>query len=170
MPTYAELKDNSRQFLAVTSLTVKEFDKLLPKFREVYAAHYPATRTQSGQSRQRRAGGGRKSRLATLEDKLLFILMYQKTYPIQSLQGLTFGLSQPRANELIQELTPLLNTALTRLGYSPERDPAVFQTRGAGPASAPPALQIDGTERRRQRPKNPEKQDQHYSGKKSPHG
>lgn len=169
MPTYAKLKENSRQFLAVTSLTVTEFDRLLPMFREAYESQHPSSQTQSGQVRQRRVGGGRKPHLATLEDKLLFILMYQKTYPIQSLQGLAFGLSQPRANELIQELTPLLNQALTRSGYAPERDPAAFQTRGSAPTTPAPALQIDGTERRRQRPKNPEKQSQHYSGKKSPY-
>src|SRR5207244_3739491 len=33
----------------------------------------------------------------------------------------------------------------------------------------PPELIIDGTERRRQRPKNPEKQRLHYSGKKKTH-
>ena len=35
--------------------------------------------------------------------------------------------------------------------------------------SEPPELIIDGTERRRQRPKNPEKQRLHYSGKKKAH-
>ncbi len=166
MPTYAELKENPRQFLAITSLTVTEFDRLLPMFREVYESRYRPTRTQSGQARQRRVGGGRKFHLATIEDKLLFILMYQKTYPIQSVQGLAFGLSQPRANELIQEFTPLLNKALKCLGYAPERDPVAFPKSAAAPATPRPALQIDGTERRRQRPKNPKKQSQHYSGKK----
>ncbi len=32
-----------------------------------------------------------------------------------------------------------------------------------------PQLIIDGTERRRQRPKNPEKQEAHYSGRKKTH-
>ena len=169
MPTYTDLKNNPRQFLAVTSLTVAEFDRLLPMFREVYDSHYPASRTQSGQVRQRRVGGGRKSRLATVEDKLVFILMYQKTYPIQSVQGLAFGFSQPRANELIQELTPLLQEALKRLGYAPERDPTALSKSAATPTPPRAALQIDGTERRRQRPKNADKQAQHYSGKKSPH-
>lgn len=163
MPTYTELKDNPRQFLAITSLTVAEFDRLLPKFREIHESRYSPTPTQSGQARQRRVGGGRKSQLATLEDKLVFILMYQKTYPIQSVQGLSFGLSQPRANELIQELMPLLNKALTRLGDAPERDPATFPKSVTAPATPRPALQIDGTERRRQRPNNPEKQGQYYS-------
>ena len=168
MPTYAELKENRRQFLATTSLTVTEFEQLLGAFREVYDTRYPTTLTQTGQPRCRRVGGGRKARLATVEDKLLFILMYQKTYPLQTVQGLAFRLSQSRTNELIHDLMPVLDEALTQLGHTPERDPAAFSTSGAT-GGRPPALLIDGTERRRQRPKNPEKQRENYSGKKSPH-
>jgi len=167
MPTYAELKENRRQFLATTSLTVTEFEQLLAAFREVYETRYPTTLTQAGQPRCRRVGGGRKARLATVEDKLLFILMYQKTYPIQTVQGLAFRLSQSRTNELIHDLMPLLNEALTQMGHAPERDPAAFPKSGAT-LGLPPALLIDGTERRRQRPKNPEKRRENYSGKKKP--
>jgi hypothetical protein len=49
MPTYADLKENRRQFLATTSLTVSEFDQLLATFRDVYQARYPTTVTQAGQ-------------------------------------------------------------------------------------------------------------------------
>ena len=171
MPTYAELKENRRQFLATTSLTVTEFDQLLSAFRYVYETRSPATLTQSGQPRQRRSGGGRKSRLATVEDKLLFILMYQKTYPIQTVPGLVFRLSPSRTNELIHELMPLLQAALKQLGHGPERNPAALAERGAAPTPVT-ALLIDGTERRRQRPapaRNPEKQGENYSGKKKAH-
>lgn len=167
MPTYAELKEKRRQFLATTSLTVTEFDQLLVSFRDVYQARYPTTLTQAGQPRQRQIGGGRKSQLATVEDKLLFILMYQKTYPLQTVQGLAFGLSQSRTNELIHELMPLLDEALKQLGHQPERAPAAFPQSGATLGTLP-ALLLDGTERRRQRPKNPEKQRENYSGKKKP--
>ena len=167
MPTYAELKENRRQFLATTSLTVTEFEELLAAFRNVYEARYSTTLTQAGQPRQRQVGGGRKSHLGTVEDKLLFILMYQKTYPLQTVQGLAFGLSQSRTNELIHELMPLLDEALKQMGHRPERDPGAFPKSGATPGT-PPALLLDGTERRRQRPKNPEKQRENYSGKKKP--
>lgn len=169
MPTYTELKDNPRQFLAITSLTVAEFDRLLPKFREIHESRYSPTQTQSGQARQRGVGGGRKSQLATVEDKLLFILMYQKTYPIQTVQGLSFGLSQPRTNELIHDLMPILDAALTQLGCTPERDPATFPDAYAEVPPPARAFQIDGTERRRLRPKNAKKQGENYSGKKKAH-
>ena len=115
---------------------------------------------------RRQVGGGPKAALATLEVKLLFILMYQKTYPIQTVQGLSFGLSQPRTNELIHELMPILDAALTQLGYRPERDPAAFPDTYAEVPLSARAFQIDGTERRRLRPKNAEKQGKNYSGKK----
>ena len=167
MLTYAKLKDNARRFLAVTRITHDEFQQLLPVFAEGYGARLSSTHTQAGQPRQRQAGGGRKARLASVEDKLLFILMYHKTYPLQTTHGLQFGLSQAQTNEWVHRLMPILNTALDRLGYAPERDPVAFAQHGV-PADPPLAVQIDGTERRRQRPKNPEKQRAHYSGKKKP--
>src|SRR3970282_115600 len=127
MLTYAQLKDNPRRFLAVTSITRDEFEHLVPVFAEAYAATQSHTHTQAGQPRQRRAGGGRKACLATVEDKLLFILMYQKTYPLQTVHGLQFGLSQAQTNEWVHRLLPVLKIILERLGYAPERDPVAFQ-------------------------------------------
>ena len=37
MLTYTTLKDNPRQFIAMTSLTRKEFETLLPAFATAYA-------------------------------------------------------------------------------------------------------------------------------------
>jgi Helix-turn-helix of DDE superfamily endonuclease len=169
MLTYAKLKDNPRRFLAVTSVKLDELEHLLPIFAEAYAAKQSRTHTQAGSPRQRQVGGGRKARLASVEDKLLFILMYHKTYPLQTTHGLQFGLSQAQTNEWVHRLMPILNAALARLGYVPERDPAAFAHSGT-PAERPLAMQLDGTERRRQRPKDPQKQREHYSGKKNPHG
>jgi len=167
MLTYTKLKANARRFLAVTSITQDEFEHLLPSFAEAYAATQSNTHTQAGRPRQRQVGGGRRTKLATIEDKLLFILMYHKTYPLQTAHGLQFDLSQAQTNEWIHRLMPVLHTTLSRLDYTPERDPVAF-AQGEAPATPPLAVQIDGTERRRQRPKDPEKQREHYSGKKKP--
>ena len=83
MLTYAELKEKPKEFLAATSLYPKEFEKLMPIFKEKLSAISPSPeKTKSGRSRKRRAGAGPKERLQTDEDKLLFILVYQKTYPL----------------------------------------------------------------------------------------
>jgi hypothetical protein len=165
MITYATLKKSPRRFLSMTGLTVPEFEALLPAFIEESAQLVSATHTRAGQPRQRKAGGGNKPRLATPADQLLFILIYQKTYPLQTAHGLQFDLSQAQTNEWIHRLLPILDRSLARLKQMPERDPVAFATSGVTP-DVPTDLIIDGTERRRQRPKNPEKQRDAYSGKK----
>jgi len=165
MITYATLKKSPRRFLSMTSLTVPEFEALLPTFMEESAKALSLTHTRAGQPRRRKAGGGNKPRLATPADQLLFILSYQKTYPLQTAHGLQFDLSQAQTNEWIHRLLPMLDRSFVRLKQMPERDAVAFATSGITPG-VPTDLIIDGTERRRQRPKNPEKQHEAYSGKK----
>jgi hypothetical protein len=168
MLTYAKLKRTRRKCVALTGLTPKEFEVLLSAFARAYAEHYPAEKTMTGKPRQRQAGGGRKGGLPEMEQKVLFILVHQKTYPLQSLLGEVFGLSQSRVNEWIHRLLPILKGALDELGVLPEREPERF-ARSEAQHGERPDLIIDGTERRRQRPKNPEKQAAVYSGKKKTH-
>lgn len=168
MLTYTKLKRNRRKCVALTGLTPKEFSALLPAFVRAYEERYPTDRTMTGQPRKRQAGGGRKGVLQEAEQKLLFILVHQKTYPLQTLLGEVFGVSQPRVNEWVHRLLPVLKEALDEFGVLPERDPAHF-ARSEPQHGERPELIIDGTERRRQRPKSPEKQAAHYSGKKRTH-
>jgi hypothetical protein len=82
--------------------------------------------------------------------------------------GELFGLSQTSANQWVHRLLPTLLEALAALGVKPERDGpqlGVAERRRVGRHD----YIIDGTERRRQRPKNPEKQALQYSGKKKAH-
>jgi hypothetical protein len=82
MLNYNELKNKTREFLVATGLKQDEFEKLLTAFRAAYEKKYPKDLTQEGKARQRRAGGGAKGMLPSFEDKLLFILIYQKTHPL----------------------------------------------------------------------------------------
>ena len=168
MLTYYELKRNRRQFLALTGLTPKEFQLLVPAFDRAYRRRFPSTHTLGGTQRQRKCGGGRKTSLDSPEQKLLFALVYLKTYPLQALLGEVFELSQSRANRWIHQLLPVLQRALTDVGVRPVRDPRQF-ARHERRTGEPLDLIIDGTERRRQRPKNPEKQALYYSGRKKTH-
>ena len=168
MITYSALQSDHREFLALTGLTLKEFQPLLNAFTAAYDRRYPKDRTLADRPRQRCAGGGRKGVLTYPEQKLLFLLVYLKTYPIQALMGERFGLSQPGVNYGIHRLLPILREALDSLGVLPERDPDALARSQAAPGTEP-RLIIDGTERRRQRPKSPEKQALHYSGKKKTH-
>src|SRR5262249_27035201 len=168
MMTYTELQGDHRKFLALTGLTLPEFQLLLPAFARCYERLYRPEQTLAGGPRQRFAGGGRRGVLYAPEQKLLFLLVYLKTYPLQTLLGELFELSQPRVNYWIHRLLPILHAALAELGALPARDPSHF-ARSQAARGAGPRLIIDGTERRRQRPKNPEKQAAHYSGKKKTH-
>jgi hypothetical protein len=168
MIDYESLKQEERKFVAHTGITPSEFQYLLPAFARAYARAFPSHKTQAGKPRQRRRGAGRKAVLFRPEDKLLFILVYQKAYPLQELLGSLFNLSQSRVNRWVHRLLPVLVQALDRLGLLPERHPSRFSQHERRQGE-PPELIIDGTERRRQRPKNPEKQALHYSGKKKAH-
>src|SRR5438045_1056765 len=168
MLTYQKLKKNSVRLLAATSLTAAEFENLLAAFKAAYEKKYPRAQTLEGKPRQRSAGGGAKGQLDNFEERLLFILVYQKTNPIQQMQGLQFGLSQAQANYWIHHLRPVLQQALDDLGHKPEREGSRVAASQLANAGAP-ALVIDGTERRRQRPQNDATQKEHYSGKKKAH-
>jgi hypothetical protein len=161
---YEILKQRPKQLLALTGLARREFEELQPVFGQAYLARYPAPKKK----RRRAVGGGRKATLHGLGDQLLFILVYQKTYPLQVVQGELFGFSQPSANYWIHRLLPVLLDTLDKLGVLPERDGEHLASHERR-QDEPRDLVIDGTERRRQRPKNPEKQALHYSGKKKAH-
>ena len=165
---YEELKIQPRKFLSLTSLTVTEFEDLLPAFEKAYLRRYPASKTKTGKARTRKAGAGRKGSLERIDQKLLFALVYQKNYPLQSIMGELFGMGQSQANEWIHRLLPILKQALDDLGVMPERDPKKFKSKEKNRKDAVDSI-IDGTERRRQRPKKAEKQVLHYSGKKKAH-
>jgi len=168
MLSYNTLKERPRDFLAATGLTLAEFQQLLPAFQGAYAHRYPYALTRAGKPRQRRTGGGAKGVLQRFEDKLLFILVYQKTNPLQTMQALQFEMSQPQANYWIHQLLPLLQQALVALDLAPERDATRLATSPLILEGAPTGA-IDGTERRRQRPKDAQLQKEYYSGKKKTH-
>ena len=75
-----------------------------------------------------------------------------------------FGMVQSTANEWIQILSEVLKKALDHGEYLPERDPKQLETVLASETES--MYGIDGTERARQRPRDPEKQKHYYSGKK----
>ena len=168
MLEYQRLKKDRRQLLAVTGVTDKEFRALHEAFCVAYATVYPEDKTVEGRERKRQSGGGRKGQLGTTEQKLLFSLVYLKTYPLQALLGAMFGLSQSRVNRWLQRLLPIVKQALDELGVLPSRTPEQFAEQERD-YQEPAELIIDGTDRRRQRPKDKAKQAVHYSGKHKTH-
>ena len=167
MLKYEEVKRNAKRFLALTGLTVREFEAIMPAFERVYDRTYPANKTVEGKPRKRKAGAGRDSEIEGYDQKLLLALVYQKSYPLQELLGAAFDLSQSQVNHWLHRLLPILRDALDEMDVLPERSGKKFSQHEQAKGSSKELI-IDGVDRRRQRPKNKEKQKLHYSGKKKP--
>ena len=163
MLSYHDLKLNPRVLRAFTSLDPEEFERLLIHFEKAWKDYINRYYIRK-QSRKRRYGGGRKPHLLLMEDKLLFILVYFKVYPLQEVLARLFGMSQGRANEWIYTLTPILETALGEAPCLPERDPQNLEQVLALCVAVD--FMIDGTERPIHRPTDPIEQKDQYSGKK----
>ncbi len=165
MLRYIELIHNPCRFLALTGYTVDEFRALLSFFRVRFQA-YVSRFTLEGKPRQHRTYSTYKnSTLPSLEDKLLFILSYMKTYPIQQAQAQLFGIQQSQANQWIHLLLPLVKQALADCGERPARkneDMNVDEDKAG-------LFVHDGTERPINRPQDPEEQRLYYSGKQKKH-
>jgi len=161
------LKKNLAAFQCFTGLNLAAFYELLPSFERAYEADLDKRDKARERKRQRERGGGRSGALPSLEDKLLFILFYFKVYPVQEVQGYVFGMGQTQAGEWIHRLAPILNQAL---GYEKQLPARKAQDIGQVLQMCPDLEFImDGTERPIRRPKNKQKQEDHYSGKKKRH-
>jgi hypothetical protein len=120
MLSYDQIKDNPKVLLAFTGHAQAEFDNLLKAF--IRASHNIERKLLAKRKRRRQPVGGRKAYLKNMADRLVFILFYLKTYPIQEVQAFLFGMSQGQANEWIHRLAKVLQQALDDLGHLPERD------------------------------------------------
>jgi hypothetical protein len=167
MFSYNNVKDKSELFIAMTGLTREEFEKILPSFQKAWNG-YLEQNYKNREDRERAYGGGQKgTTLTCIEDKLLFILYYFKVYPLQEILAFEFDMTQSTANEWVHILSGILQSALKESGYLPERNPEILKS--ILEKEDKKEFGIDGTERRIQRPKDNEKQKEHYSGKKKTH-
>lgn len=153
-------------FRSLTGLDAPEFEYLLGHFEKAWGNHF--AEAAANPKRRRKLGGGAvPTTLRTAEDRLFFILVYLKLYPLQVVMGFLFGMSQGRANEWISRLSIVLQKALAMAKALPARDPvSAAQEFEASPIRE---FIIDGTERRTQRPSDDERQTACYSGKKKTH-
>ncbi len=119
---YENLKSKPKAFRAFTGFDVEEFQILLGAFTTAWET-YVQQHCLPSEMRQRGYGGGRKARLRTCESKLLFILVYYKTYPLQEVLAFHFDMSQGQACQWIHILSEVLRLALGELGHLPEREP-----------------------------------------------
>src|SRR5467141_1761010 len=96
-----DVQSRPTAFLDVTSLTLDEFQQLVPPFEAAFHAHLAAWRLDGQPRTARRFTVYKNCPLPTPEDRLFFILTYLKTYALQVVHGRLFGMGQSKANQWI---------------------------------------------------------------------
>jgi Helix-turn-helix of DDE superfamily endonuclease len=118
---FTDVQARPTEFLDLTSLTLDEFQQLVPPFEAAFQAHMAAWCLDGKPRTARQFTVYQNCPLPTPEDRLLFILAYVKTYSLQVVQGRLFGMGQSKANQWIHILLPVLLVALRTLGDAPAR-------------------------------------------------
>src|SRR5437868_5235082 len=142
---FADVQTRPTELLDLTSLTVEEFQPLVPPFEAAFQAHMAAWRLDGTPRTARQFAVYKNCPLPTPEDRLLFILTYIKTYSLQVMQGRLFSMGQSKAHQWIHVLLPVLLAALRTLGDAPTRSLATLAQR-LGVAEADAATVVGALE------------------------
>ncbi len=134
---FTDVQTRPTEFLDLTSLTLEEFQTLVPPFEAAFHAHMALWRLDGKPRTARQFTVYKNCPLPTPEDRLFFLLTYLKTYALQVVQGRLFGMGQSKANQWIHVLLPALLAALRTLGDAPARSlTALVQRLGVSEADA----------------------------------
>lgn len=162
-----DIKDE-RFLKSYTGLDWNRYLSLREIFEDIVNDYHESQRRPS-EVRKRKKGGGRKSNLPDVDDKLTFVLHYHKAYPTMDNLGSTFGMSRGSACGLVHLYSGLLKQSLEQLEVVPKReladaDQLLNYLKELGDINQ---LLIDVTERPHRRLRDREKRNALYSGKKS---
>ena len=162
-----QLRRKPKHMHNFTGLSVEQFDELCRAVRRKSAE----ARLEAAKPRQRAVGGGRKPHL-TLEDQVLVVLMYYRLYVTQVLLGYLFHLDDSNISRVITGVRPHLLEVLPL----PVQETPLLSHRGGRRISSleellkkHPELKevlVDATEQEIQKPKDKQKRQGNYSGKK----
>ena len=134
---FADRQTRPTEVLDVTSLTLAECQQLVPPFEVAFQAHMAQWRLDGQPRTARRSTTDTNCPLPTPEDRLLFILVYLQTYPLQVVQGRLFGMGQSKAHPWIHVLFVVLQATRRTLGDAPSRSlTALAQRLGVAEANA----------------------------------
>jgi len=162
MQNYKTLKQNAKQFLAVTGIEINIFEKLFEFFEKAwyeYISHY----TINGDIRQRTKAKRKDNAFEDEQTMLVFILSYLKNNPLQETHASMFGMNQPQCNLWIHILKKILHDSLSKAKTLPLRSTEYLQKALSKTAD----VFVDGSERPIPRPKDKDVQKDYYSGKKT---
>src|SRR2546422_5513732 len=138
---FTDVQSRPTEFLDFTSLTLEEFQTLVPPFEAALQAHMAVWRLDGKPRTVCQFAVYQNCPLPTPEDRLFFLLTSLKTYTLQVVQGRLFGMRQSKANQWIHVLLPALLAALRALGDAPARSlTALAQRLGVSEADAAPRV------------------------------
>jgi DDE superfamily endonuclease len=109
---YEEISQKGMKFLDFTSLSLEEFEQLVPVFEKNYQERMKYIRLDGKPRIGRLYQTYSNCPLPTPEDRLFFILVYLKTNNLQVIQGELFGMPQNKANQWIHTLLPVLQKTM----------------------------------------------------------
>src|SRR3989440_10459825 len=118
---FTDAQAHPTECLDLTSVTLDEFQQLIPPFETAFQTHMALWCLDSKPRTARQFAVYKNCPLPTPKDRLFFILVYLKTYALQVVQGRLFGMGQSKANQWIHILLPVLLAALHTLGDAPAR-------------------------------------------------
>lgn len=153
MTSVARLKKNPHAFRILTGITVEKFDKIFAQLKPVYDDWYFKKLLQKKRRRAPRSG---YDFALELEDRLLMLLIYYRTYATHVFLGFMFHMDNSNVCRNINPLQPLL----AKIFKIPEKRIKLSEDEIID-------LFFDGTEQPINRPKR--KQKRWYSGKKKKH-
>jgi hypothetical protein len=139
---FADLQSRPTEVLDLTSLTAKEFQELVSPFEAAFQAHMAEWRLDGRPRTARRYTTYQNCPLPTPEDRLLCILVYLKTSPLQVVQGRLFGMGQSKARQWIHVLLVVLRATLRALGDAPSRSVQELAQRLGGAEANAAALVV----------------------------
>jgi hypothetical protein len=116
---FPDLQSRPTESLDCTSLTLDEFQQLVPPCEAAFHARMATWRLDGKPRTAHRFTVYKNCPLRTPEDRLLFILASLKTYALPVVQGRLFGMGQSKAHQGIHVLLPVLLATLRALGDAP---------------------------------------------------
>lgn len=166
MLTFTKLSKKPSQVRAFTGLKLEEFQEFAGIYRPLWEQRRQAACT-TRLNRKRAAGGGRRLRLASFDDRLLCFLVYAKLYCTYDLLGYLFDCDPATVCRTAADVRVVVGDRL------------LVQRDSKGKArrirtidellTVYPELEevlLDVTEQKIPRPKNKKKRKSHHSGKK----
>ena len=167
---YSKLSKKPKMFRKITGIAVDHYKEIVEKMQPYWEES--ERERLSRPNRKRQIGGGPKYHLRTLEDKMLPLFLYYRTYITMEFLGLLLDLDKSSISRIIERLEKVMK----KIDLLPGDKPKKKSSRRNKINNMEDFLKeypemreliIDVTEHPIERPKRQQKK--YYSGKKTPH-